>query len=235
MVHCHAYRQDEILMLCRVAREFGFKIGTFQHALEGYKVAEAIAESALGASVFSDWWAYKFEVFDAIPYNGAILRKTGVFVSFNSDSNELARRLNTEAAKAMKYGDLDPQRALAFVTMGPAYQLGMQHRVGSIEIGKAGDIAIWSGEPMSVYSRCEATYIEGVEYFSLEQDQRRREWAATERQRLMQKVLARAVDEKKDDEAAEGESGAAGPRAYDEAHDHCGQCSDTHTETEDAR
>jgi imidazolonepropionase-like amidohydrolase len=120
LVHCHSYRQDEILMLCRVAGDFGFTIGTFQHILEGYKVAEAIREHALGGSAFSDWWAYKFEVVDAIPEAGAIMHEAGVTVSFNSDSDEMARRMNTEAAKAMKYGGLSREEALKFVTLNPA-------------------------------------------------------------------------------------------------------------------
>ena len=153
MIHCHSYRQDEILMLCRLAQEYGFKIGALQHGLEAYKVAEAIKDVAIGVSVFSDWWAYKFEVFDAIPHNGTILRKLGIIVSFNSDSSELARRLNTEAAKAVKYGDLDPNMALSFVTLGPAFQLGIENRVGSLAVGKDADIAIWTDDPLSTYAR----------------------------------------------------------------------------------
>jgi imidazolonepropionase-like amidohydrolase len=216
LVHCHSYRQDEILMLCRVAQDFGFKIGTFQHALEAYKVAEAVRDAAIGASVFSDWWAYKFEVFDAIPYNGEILRKTGITVSFNSDSDELARRLNTEAAKAMKYGDLSAQSALGFVTIGPALQLGLDARVGSIDVGKDADLVVWSGEPMSSTSRVEATYIEGREYFSLASDAALRAKVAEERQRIVQKLLRGAKKkrpekgEENGDEKREGDRPGAG-------------------------
>lgn len=189
LVHCHSYRQDEILMLCRVAGDFGFRIGTFQHILEGYKVAEAIRENAIGASTFSDWWAYKVEVQDAIPYNGAIMHDVGIPVSFNSDSDELARRLNSEAGKAIKYGGLSPEEALKFVTLNPAIQLGIADRVGSLEPGKDADFVIWSGDPLSAMTRAEATWIDGREYFSLEQDRAHREHIQAERARIIQKIL----------------------------------------------
>lgn len=189
LVHCHSYRQDEILMLCRVAEEFGFKIGTFQHGLECYKVAEAVKEHAIGASIFTDWWAFKVEVQDAIPYAGPMLHEAGVNVSFNSDSDELARRMNVEAAKAIKYGNLDPQEAIKFVTINPAIQLGIEDRVGSIEPGKDADIVIWSGDPLSTMTRCERVFIDGREYFSLEQDKTHRQRIARERERLIQKLM----------------------------------------------
>ena len=147
-------------MLVRVAEDFGFKIGTFQHVLEGYKVADAIAKMGTGASTFSDWWAYKFEVYDAIPYNGALMHDADVVVSFNSDSDELARRLNTEAAKAVKYGGVTQEEALKFVTLNPAKQLRIDKRVGSLEPGKDADFVIWSGNPLSTYSICEQTWID---------------------------------------------------------------------------
>lgn len=192
LVHCHSYRQDEILMLCRLAQEFGFKIGTFQHNLEGYKVAEAVREAARGASLFSDWWAYKVEVQDAIPFAGPIMHETGVVVSYNSDSDELARRLNVEAGKAVKYsrGEISPAEALKFVTINPAIQLGIQDRVGSIEVGKDADLAVWSGPPLSSFSRCERTYVDGREYFSLERDAQLRAFNEAERARIIQKILA---------------------------------------------
>ena len=211
MIHCHSYRQDEILMLCRLAQEFGFKVGAFQHGLEAYKVGEAIKDVSLGASVFSDWWAYKFEVFDAIPHNGTILRKLGVGVSFNSDSSELARRLNTEAAKAVKYGGLDANLALTFVTLGPAQQLGVDAMVGALAIGKDADLAIWSGDPLSTYTRCVATYIDGKPYFTLEQDRELRAYASAERERLLQKALSRAASSKREGGDAEGR-----PRALED-------------------
>lgn len=189
LVHCHSYRQDEILMLCRVADDFGFKIGALQHVLEGYKVAEAIKHSAIGASSFTDWWAYKMEVFDAIPENGAIMHEVGVCVSFNSDSDELSRRMNTEAAKAVKYGGVEPGEALKFVTINAAKQLGCDDRVGSLEVGKDADFVIWSGSPLSSLSRCESTWIDGREYFSIEKDRLMREQAASEKNRIIQKIL----------------------------------------------
>ncbi len=170
-IHCHAYRQDEMLMLLRVAEDFGFRVACFQHALEGYKVADEIAAAGTGASTFSDWWAYKFEVKDAIPWNGALMTRRGVKVSFNSDSGEMARRLNTEAAKAIKYGGLGEEEALALVTINPAEQLLIDHRVGSIEIGKDADLALWSGHPLSTMSLCDQTWVEGKLYFDREIDQ----------------------------------------------------------------
>ena len=165
LIHCHSYRQDEILMLLRLAEEFNFRIGTFQHVLEGYKVADLIAKHGAGASTFSDWWAYKMEVMDAVPFNGAMMHDVGVVVSFNSDSDEMARRMNMEAAKAMKYGDCTPVEALKFVTLNPAKQLRIDKRVGSLEVGKDGDFVIWSGEPLSSFSVADSTWIEGACYF----------------------------------------------------------------------
>lgn len=197
LIHCHSYRQDEILMLCRVAGDFGFKIGTFQHVLEGYKVAEAIREHAIGGSCFSDWWAYKVEVQDAIPHNGAIMHDAGVVVSFNSDSNELARRMNLEAAKAVRYGGLSQEVALKFVTINAAIQFKIDDRVGSLESGKDADVAIWSGNPLSTMTICEATYVDGRRYFSLEDDAAHRATIKAERERLIQKILR---SDKKDPE-----------------------------------
>jgi N-acetylglucosamine-6-phosphate deacetylase len=162
LVHCHSYRQDEILMLLRLADDFGFTVGTLQHVLEGYKVADEIARHGAGASSFSDWWAYKMEVMDAVPTNGSLMRDVGVLVSFNSDSDEMARRMNMEAAKAVKYGDCPPEEALKFVTLNPAKQLRIDDRVGSLEPGKDGDFVIWSGDPLSSFSLAESTWIEGT-------------------------------------------------------------------------
>ena len=189
LIHCHSYRQDEILMLARIAQEFGFKIGTFQHVLEGYKVAEAVGASALGASTFSDWWAYKFEVVDAIPHNAALMTDVGVNVSINSDSDEHARRLNTEAGKAVKHGGLDPHEALKLVTINPAIQLGVADRIGSLVPGKDADLAIWSGDPLSYRSRCLSTWVDGRELFSEAADLELAVEAETERQRIIQKIL----------------------------------------------
>ena len=189
-IHCHSYRQDEIFMLCSIAQEYGIKIGTFQHVLEGYKVADAIAQNAVGGSTFADWWAYKFEVYDAIPENPAIMHEVGVTVSINSDSNEHARRLNTEAGKSVKYGGVAPHEALRFVTANPAIQLGIYHRTGSLTPGKDADLVLWSADPLSYAARCEATWVDGRQLFSLQADREGRARIASERQRLLQKALA---------------------------------------------
>ncbi len=210
LIHCHSYRQDEILMLCRVAGDFGFKIGTFQHVLEGYKVADAIREHSLGGSCFSDWWAYKFEVIDAIPYAGAIMHDAGVVVSFNSDSDELARRMNLEAAKAVKYGGLKPDEALKFVTLNPAKQLKIDHLTGSLEAGKDADFVLWSGDPLSTFTKCEATYIDGKEYFSLSRDAEMRTRADSDRQRIMQKLLKKQPESEGKGPKGEGGEGRRG-------------------------
>ena len=148
-------------MLIRLMEGFGVQIGSFEHVLEGYKVADEIAKHGAGASTFADWWAYKFEVYDAIPYNGSLLRDRGALVSFNSDSSELARRLYTEAAKAVKYGGTPEIEALKFVTLNPARQLRMDQRVGSLEPGKDADFAIWSRPPLDSRTVCLQTWIEG--------------------------------------------------------------------------
>ena len=188
-IHCHSYRQDEILMLCNLVRERGIKVGTFQHVLEGYKVADEIAQNAVGASSFTDWWAYKFEVYDAVPGNGALLHAAGAVVSFNSDSDELARRLNTEAGKAVKYGGLAPWDALTFVTRNPAIQLGVFERTGSLTAGKDADLVLWSDDPLSYAARCEATWVDGRPLFTLAADAEARTRIAAERKRLIQKAL----------------------------------------------
>jgi imidazolonepropionase-like amidohydrolase len=188
-VHAHSYRQDEILMLTRVAEDFGFTVGAFQHVLEGYKVANRIAEHGAGASTFSDWWAYKFEVIDAIPYNATLMTRVGVVTSLNSDSNELARRLNTEAAKAVKYGGLSEEEALKLVTINPARQLKIDRWVGSLEVGKDADFVIWSDHPLSTRAVCEQTWIDGRLYFSRERDQELRARDQQLRNQLIQKIL----------------------------------------------
>ncbi len=185
-VHAHCYIASEILMLLNLADEFGFKIKTFQHVLEGYKVAKEIAAHGAGASIFADSWGYKIEAYDAIPYNAAIMTRAGVVVSVNSDSDERARRLNIEAAKAMHYGNLTEEQALRLITINPAIQLGVQDRVGSIEVGKDADVAIWNGHPFSVYSRVDTTFIDGDIFFDRQQDVARRAELAKERTALEQ-------------------------------------------------
>jgi imidazolonepropionase-like amidohydrolase len=185
-VHAHCYITSEILMLISLADEFGFKVKTFQHVLEGYKVAKEIAAHGAGASIFADSWGYKIEAYDAIPYNAAILTRAGVVVSMNSDSDERARRLNIEAAKAMHWGDLTEEQALKLVTLNPAIQLGIQERVGSIDVGKDADVAIWNAHPFSVYARVDTTFIDGEVFFDRQQDLARRPELAKERASLEQ-------------------------------------------------
>ena len=168
-VHAHSYRADEILMLMRLAEEFGFRIAVFQHAQEAYKVADEIAAHGAGVSTFADSWGSKMELFDAIPYSMAILTERGVNVSVNSDSEERIRRLYQEAAKAVKYGGVDETEALKMITLNPARQLGLDHRIGSIEVGKDGDLAIFNGHPFDPAARVEMTIIEGVVYFDRSQ------------------------------------------------------------------
>lgn len=205
LIHCHSYRQDEILMLCDLAEEFGFKIGTFQHGLEVYKVAEAVQKHAIGASIFSDWWAYKLEVQDAIAQGGPVASEAGVLMSYNSDSDDLARRLNLEAAKAVKYsqGRVSQEEALKFVTINPAIQLGMGSRIGSLEPGKDADVAMWNGNPLSTFSKCEATYVDGREYFSTERDLAHRAHIKAERMRLIAKI--NKAPDRGEDKATKGD------------------------------
>ena len=203
LVHAHSYRADEILMLIETAKRFGFRVATFQHVLEGYKVADEIAAHGAGASTFSDWWAYKYEVIDAIPWNGTLMTRRGVNVSFNSDSDELARRLNLEAAKAVRYGGLSETDALAMVTINPARQLGVADRVGSLEAGKDADFVIWSGDPLSTYSVCEQTWVDGRKYFDRVADLERRKQTAAERDALLAKLDEKKKEDKKDDQPAE--------------------------------
>jgi N-acetylglucosamine-6-phosphate deacetylase len=190
-IHCHSYRQDEILALIRTLDEFGVTIGSFQHILEGYKVADAMKKHGATASSFADWWAYKIEVYDAIPYNGAIMHDVGLVVSFNSDDAELARRLNLEAAKAVKYGGVSEPEALKFVTLNPAKQLRIDSRVGSIEVGKDADLVVWSGgSPLSTLSRVEQTWIDGRKYFDRTEDATMRTKMSEMRVALVQRILA---------------------------------------------
>ena len=202
-IHCHSYRQDEILALIRVCDSFGITIGTFQHILEGYKVADAMAEHGAMGSAFSDWWAYKFEVYDAIPYAGALMHNAGVVVSFNSDDRELARHLNHEAAKAVKYGGVPPEEALKFVTLNPAKQLRIDEYVGSIEPGKHADLVLWSSSPLSTMSRCEQTWIDGRKYFDRTESATAVQECESMRNALIQKILDTESPMKKPDAETE--------------------------------
>jgi imidazolonepropionase-like amidohydrolase len=197
LVHSHCYRADEILMLMNVADEFGWKVLTFQHVLEGYKVAKEMAAHGAGGSTFSDWWAYKIEAYDAIPGNAAIMHHKGVVTSVNSDSADLARRLYQEAAKTIKYGGLTDEEALRFITLNPAKQLKMDHRIGSIDVGKDGDLAIFNAHPFSIYARVEMTLIEGEVYFDRKEDLKRRETIAKEKKELIEKERRTAPQEQR--------------------------------------
>lgn len=170
IIHCHSYRADEIYMLMQVCKDFGIDKLCFQHVNEGFKVAPELAEFGAGASVFSDWWAYKFEVYYSTAYNAAILARNGVVTSINSDDAGLIRHLYHEAAKTQRYGDLSDEEALALITINPAKQLGIEDRVGSIEVGKDGDIAIFKGHPLSVYTVPQMTIIDGTVYFDINED-----------------------------------------------------------------
>ena len=184
LVHAHSYRADEMLMLLELADEFGFKVATLQHALEAYKIAPEIAAHGAGISTFADMWGYKIEAYDAIPYNVAITMRAGVLSTINSDNDGRARRLNIDAAKLVRYGGLTEDEALATITINGAKQLRIDDRVGSIEVGKDADLAIWSGHPLSVYSSVDATFVDGEMLFSKEMDLAMRDELKAERERL---------------------------------------------------
>lgn len=189
-ISCHSYQQGEINMLMHVADTFGFRINTFTHILEGYKVADKMKAHGAGASSFSDWWAYKYEVIEAIPHNGPILHDMGVVTAYNSDDAEMARRLNQEAAKAVKYGGLSEEEALKFVTLNPAKLLHIDNRVGSIKTGKDADVVLWSDNPLSIYAKAVQTYVDGILYFDAERDLQLRRVIEDERARLIAKMIA---------------------------------------------
>lgn len=188
-ITCHSYVQSEINMMMKVAEQFGFTVNTFTHILEGYKVADKMAAHGVGGSTFSDWWAYKFEVNDAIPYNAAIMASQGVTVAINSDDGEMSRRLNQEAAKTIKYGGLSETEALELVTINPARLLHIDYRVGSIREGKDADLVLWHDHPLSIYARAEKTMIEGAVYFDLEKDKKQQEAIQKERNLLINLML----------------------------------------------
>lgn len=188
-ITCHSYIQSEINMLMKVAEKFNFTVNTFTHILEGYKVADKMKEHGAGGSTFSDWWAYKYEVNDAIPYNAAIMHNIGVNVAINSDDAEMNRRLNQEAAKTIKYGGISEEDAWNFVTINPAKLLHIDTKVGSIKIGKDADVVLWSDSPLSVYSKAEKTIIEGVVYFDIDKDLELRKDVQKERNKLINLML----------------------------------------------
>ena len=188
-ISCHSYVQSEINMLMKVADKFNFKVNTFTHILEGYKVADKMKVHGVGGSTFSDWWAYKYEVKDAIPFNAAIMHSVGVLTAINSDDREMSRRLNQEAAKTMKYGNVSEEDAWKFVTLNPAKLLHIDNRVGSIKIGKDADLVLWNNHPLSVYAKAEKTLIEGKIYFDIEKDKLQREVIKKERNQLINMML----------------------------------------------
>ncbi|MEP6712491.1 MAG: amidohydrolase family protein [Ferruginibacter sp.] len=192
-ITCHSYVQSEILETMKVAERFGFTLNTFTHILEGYKVADKMKAHGANASTFSDWWAYKMEVQDAIPYNATIMHNVGVNVAINSDDAEMARRLNQEAAKSIKYGGMSEEDAFKMVTLNPAIMLHVDKSVGSIKVGKDADLVLWSDNPLSVYAKPEKTIVDGIVYFDSDRDKQMRQQIKTERNRIIQKML----DEKK--------------------------------------
>ncbi|MEW5884420.1 MAG: amidohydrolase family protein [Armatimonadota bacterium] len=207
-VHSHGYRSDEMLALLRLAEEYGVRVATLQHVLEGYKIADEMARHGVGGSTFADWWGYKLEAYDAIPDNAALMSQRGVLVSVNSDSSDQARRLNFEAAKSIRYGGVSPETALSFVTIGPAKQLGIDRWTGSLEPGKDADLVVWSAAPTSIFAICRETYVDGVKLFDFRHDRderARREQVLNEARRLLNG----------DDTQAPAEAGT-GPAAEDE-------------------
>jgi hypothetical protein len=182
--------QTEITMLMRLAEQYGFKVNTFTHILEGYKVADKMAAHGVAASTFSDWWAYKYEVYEAIPYNAALMSRRGVVVAINSDDAEMARRLNQEAAKTVKYGGLSEQEAWKLVTLNPAKMLHLDKRMGSVEPNKDADLVLWNDHPLSIYAKPEQTWVDGRLLFSLERDAQLRERIKADRERLISKMVA---------------------------------------------
>ena len=188
-ISCHSYVQSEIDMLMHVADSMHFTVNTFTHVLEGYKVAGKMKAHGASASTFSDWWSYKFEVNDAIPYNAALLHLNGVNTGINSDDAEMSRRLNQEAAKAMKYGGVSAESAWKMVTLNPARMLKLDHRIGSIEPGKDADLVLWSADPLSIDARALRTYVDGALYYDEATDRERRAWVATERDRIVRAMV----------------------------------------------
>ncbi|NCT95591.1 MAG: amidohydrolase family protein [Chitinophagaceae bacterium] len=188
-ITCHSYVQSEITATMRVAERFGFRVNTFTHILEGYKVADKMKAHGANASTFSDWWAYKVEVTDAIPYNAYIMNKVGLNVAINSDDAEMARRLNQEAAKSVKYGGLTEVEAFNMVTINPAKMLHVDDRVGSIKAGKDADLVLWSDNPLSIYAKAEKTIVDGIVFFDREKDAAMRKTIQAERSRLISKMV----------------------------------------------
>lgn len=209
-VTCHSYVQSEITMLMRVAESFGFRINTFTHILEGYKIADKMKAHGVNGSTFSDWWAYKYEVIDAIPYNAAMMHKQGINACINSDDAEMGRRLNQEAAKAILYGGISEEEALKLVTLNPAKALHIDEYVGSLEPGKHGDVVLWTDHPLSVYAKVQQTYIDGRCYYDADRNEQMQQVIEQERKRLQKKLMS------------EGKKGkGAPPTSKGKRLDHC--------------
>jgi imidazolonepropionase-like amidohydrolase len=187
-ITCHSYVQSEINMLMKVAERFNFRINTFTHILEGYKVADKMAQHGVAASTFSDWWNYKWEVRYAIPYNAAIMHRAGVVTAINSDDAEMGRRLNQEAAKSVKYAGMSEEDALKMVTLNPAKMLHLDNQMGSVKPGKSADVVLWTDHPLSIYAKPEKTIIDGKVYFDIEKDKQNNKDMETERGRIIQKM-----------------------------------------------
>ncbi|HZI53115.1 MAG TPA: amidohydrolase [Chitinophagaceae bacterium] len=187
-ITCHSYVQSEITGAIEVANRMGYKYNTFTHILEGYKVADKMKEHGSNASTFSDWWAYKMEVEDAIPYNAAIMQRVGLNVAINSDDAEMARRLNQEAAKIVKYGGVTEEEALKMVTLNPAKMLHVDDKVGSLKVGKDGDVVVWSDNPLSIYAKALYTIVDGAIYFDQEKEEQKQQWVTAERNRIIKKM-----------------------------------------------
>ncbi len=189
-ITCHSYVQSELTMLMHVADSMGFKVNTFTHILDGYKVADMMKSHGIGGSTFSDWWAYKYEVKDAIPYNAAVMTRMGIIVAINSDDAEMARRLNQEAAKAIKYGGLTEMEAFKMVTLNPAKLLHLDQHMGSIKVGKDADVVLWNANPTSIYAKPEKTIVDGKVLFDINEDAKLRADMAKEKARIVQKMIA---------------------------------------------
>ena len=197
LVHCHAYRSDEMLMMMRVAEEFGFRLATFQHVQEGYKIAKEMVKHGVAGAGFSDWWSYKMEVVDGIPYNMTIMTKKGVLTGVNSDDAGLMRRLNTEAAKSIRYGGLTEEQALALVAINPAKQMKVDSLIGSIEPGKSADLVIWNKPPLSSYAVAQKVFIDGTLYFDRDKDMSDRGRRAAAKKALEDQLKLEAPPEQK--------------------------------------
>jgi imidazolonepropionase-like amidohydrolase len=191
-IECHSYVQSEITMILNIAKDFGVKVNALIHCGEGYKVADQIAESGTAASVFSDWWDYKYEVYEGNDYNASMLVSQGVLTCINSDDAEMGRRLNQEAAKVMKYGGITEVDAWKLVTFNPAKIMHLDDRMGSIKVGKDADLVLWTDNPLSIYARASKTMVDGIIYFDEEQDAKMKEQIDNERNRIISNVLREA-------------------------------------------